>query len=64
MWYKNLLAHSLTIDSLITLTITDTLFCASSARVIVRPGGKLIVNGGTLTNACDGEMCEKLKIEN
>ncbi len=33
------------IDSLATLTITGTLHCTPSARIIVRPGGKLIVNG-------------------
>ena len=34
-----------------------------SCRIIVRPGGKLIVNGGTLTNACDGEMWQGIIVE-
>ena len=51
------------IDSLATLTITGTLHCASSARIIVRPGGKLIVDGGTLTNACTGEMWQGIFVE-
>ena len=34
-----------------------------SARLIIRPGGKLIVNGGTLTNACEGEMWEGIIVE-
>ena len=51
------------IDSLATLTITDTLFIAGGSRIIVRPGGKLIVNGGTLANACDGEMWEGIIVE-
>lgn len=55
--------EALVIDSLATLTVTDTVAFYSEARLIVRPGGKLIVNGGTLTNACDGEMCEKRKTE-
>ena len=46
-----------------TLTITDTVLMAPSARLIVRPGGKLIVNGGTLTNACDGEMWQGIIVE-
>ncbi|MBR0054495.1 MAG: S8 family serine peptidase, partial [Bacteroidales bacterium] len=46
-----------------TLTITDTVLMAPSARLIVRPGGKLIVNGGTLTNACEGEMWEGIIVE-
>ena len=51
------------IDSLVTLTITGTLHCASSARIIVRPGGKLIVDGGTLTSACTGEMWQGIFVE-
>ena len=60
----SLINDDLIIDSLATLTITDTLFIAGGSRIIVHPGGKLVVNGGTLTNACDGEMWEKLKNEN
>lgn len=47
---------SVVIDSLATLTITGILHCTDSARIIVRPGGKLVVDGGTLTSACDAEM--------
>lgn len=39
--------ETLVIDSLATLTVTDTVAFYSEARIIVRPGGKLIVNGGT-----------------
>ena len=53
----------LIIDSLATLTITDTLFVAGGSSIIVRPGGKLIVNGGTITNACDGEMWQGIIVE-
>ncbi len=53
----------LIIDSLATLTITDTLHIAGGHNIIVRPGGKLIVNGGTLTNACDGEMWQGIIVE-
>jgi len=61
--YKSQLAYSLTIDSLCSFTITDTLLCTSNSRIIVRPGGKLIVNGGTLTSACDGEMWDGIIVE-
>ncbi|MDD6581945.1 MAG: S8 family serine peptidase, partial [Bacteroidales bacterium] len=53
----------LIIDSLATLTITDTLYIAGDRNIIVRPGGKLIVNGGTLTSACDGEMWQGIIVE-
>ena len=52
------------IDSLKTLNLTGAIHMNDSCRIIVHPGGKLVVNGGTLTNACDGEMWEKLKNEN
>ena len=57
-WYENnrLLLSNVTIDSNVTLTITGALYCTDSARIIVRPGGKLVVDGGTLTTACDAEM--------
>lgn len=51
------------IDSLRTLVVTDTLHCAPSARIIVHPGGKLIVDGGTLTSACTGEMWQGVFVE-
>ena len=63
-WIANqFVNHNITIDSLATLTITDTLFIAKGARIIVRPGGKLIVDGGTLTNSCTGEMWQGIYVE-
>ena len=59
----SLINADLIIDSLAMLTITDTLYVAGGSRIIVRPGGKLIVNGGTLTNACDGEMWQGIIVE-
>ncbi len=46
----------LIVDSLQTLLIFGILNISDSARIIVRPGGKLVVDGGTLTTACDAEM--------
>ena len=60
---KKRIYADLIIDSLAMLTITDTLYVAGGSRIIVRPGGKLIVNGGTLTNACDGEMWQGIIVE-
>ena len=54
--------QDLYIDSLATLTITDTLYVGKGARIIVRPSGKLIVDGGTLTSACAGEMWQGIEV--
>ena len=63
IWTGNKMIHdSLVIDSLSTLTINDTIYMLSDARLIVRPGGKLVVDGGTLTSACDGEMWQGIEV--
>ena len=56
-------ASEIIVDSLSTLYVYDTVRLCREARIIVRPGGKLIVDGGTLTNACDGEMWEGIIVE-
>ena len=46
-----------------TITWTDkTVHIAKDARLVVRPGGKLIVNGGTLTSACPGELWQGIEV--
>ena len=46
-----------------TITWTDkTVHIAKDARLIVRPGGKLVVDGGTLTSACPGEMWQGIEV--
>ena len=57
------ISHTIIIDSLQVLTVNGTLYMNDGTSIIVRPGGKLIVNGGTLTNACDGEMWEGIFVE-
>ena len=53
----------LNIDSLNTVSwVGNTVFATSTARLIVRPGGKLVVDGGTLTSACAGEMWQGIEI--
>jgi hypothetical protein len=36
------------------LTITGTLYMNRDTKITIKPGGKLIVNGGTITNGCGG----------
>ncbi len=64
LWSTNrLINQDLVIDSLVTLTITDTVYIASTSRIIVRPGGKLVLDGGTLTSACADEMWQGIYVE-
>lgn len=43
--------QNVVVDSGVTLTVTCRMEMVDSARIIVRPGGKLIVDGGVLTSA-------------
>ena len=57
------IASEIIVDSLSILYVYDTVRLCREARIIVRPGGKLIVDGGTLTSACGGEMWEGIVVE-
>ena len=64
VWDENVrIDKDLVIDTLSMLLITDTLYISPTARIIVRPGGRLIVDGGTLTSACDDGMWEGITVE-
>ena len=60
---KKIIHENIHIPSSVTLTIKDSVLFASNAQIIVQPGGHLIVNGGTLTNACSGEMWQGIIVE-
>ena len=53
---RYLTSDTFCVESGKTMTVTGTLHCSPGAHLIVRPGGKLVIDGGTLTSACDGEM--------
>ena len=38
------------------------MYLVQNTRIIVRPGGKLVVDGGTLTSACPGEMWQGIEV--
>ncbi|MDY6326163.1 MAG: hypothetical protein SPL47_02475, partial [Bacteroidales bacterium] len=50
------------VDSGGVLTVYDTVGLGRAARLIIRPGGKLIVDGGTLTSACASEMWQGIEV--
>ncbi|MCL2247130.1 MAG: S8 family serine peptidase, partial [Lentimicrobiaceae bacterium] len=54
--------NEITIPSGVTLTITNTVYFLPSAKILVEPGGKLIINGGTLTSACEDEMWQGIVV--
>ena len=56
-WNKKRVVHeTIHVTSSVTFTITDTILFGSNAKIVINPGGKLIIDGGTLTNACEGEL--------
>ncbi|MCL2706493.1 MAG: S8/S53 family peptidase, partial [Spirochaetaceae bacterium] len=50
------------INPSVTLTVTDTIELCSNVSINIHPGAKLILNGGTLTNACEGEMWQGITV--
>ena len=56
------LYHSIAIDSGATLTVYCHLEMSPSTRIIVQPGGKLVVDRGTITSADSGEMWQGIEV--
>lgn len=52
----SVIAGTFTISNGSTVTISSIAKCSPNAKIIILPGGKLVVNGGTLTNLCPGKM--------
>lgn len=64
VWSNN--NHFLPFDVMVengaTLTITGKVHCSNHANIIVKPGGRLIINGGTLTNSCPEDMWPGIQV--
>lgn len=60
--YHRRLFHSIAIDSGVTLTVSCHLEMSPSTRIIVLPGGKLVVDGGTITSAGAGGMWQGIEV--
>jgi hypothetical protein len=50
------------VDSGGVFNLYDTAKMGDLSRIIVRPGGKLVVDGGTITSACSGEMWQGIEV--
>jgi hypothetical protein len=55
------IANDLIIPTGTTLTITSNIYLSQDVKIIIQPGGKLILNGGKLTNAC-GELWDGVEV--
>jgi len=57
------LSGEVVVDSLSALTWQNkAVLCTPGTRLVVRPGGKLVVDGGVLTSACAGEMWQGIEV--
>jgi hypothetical protein len=62
-WSSNgTISGMLTIESGAVLTIHSTMKCSPDVKIIVKPGGKLIVDGGILTNCCDNTLWQGIEV--
>lgn len=50
------------VNSNATLTVSGTIYAAPAAKLIVHPGGKLIIDGGRFTNFCDDELWQGIEV--
>lgn len=53
---NSVIAGTFTITDGNTVTINSTTYCSPDAKIVINPGGKLVVDGGTITNLCTGKM--------
>ena len=62
-WNTPVFANSnITVPSGVTLTINSEVICYSTVSISVQPGGKIIIDGGTFTNACEEEMWQGITV--
>ena len=54
--------ENLVVDSSRTLTIKGDVYLCDTCSIIIQPGSKLVVDGGTLTSACPNEMWQGIEV--
>ena len=61
-WTTPYTVNNLTINNGATLTIKSGAYCNPSTVITIAPGGKLVIDGGTLTSACEGTMWQGITV--
>jgi len=59
---NSVIAGTFTVSSGSTVTISSTVRCSPEAKIVIRPNGKLVVNGGTITNLCSNKMWDGIYV--
>ena len=62
-WNNNRsLTNSISIQQGVTLTITCNINIAPKSKILIQPGGKLIIDGATLTGLCPDKMWDGIYV--
>jgi nitrous oxidase accessory protein NosD len=59
---KRVVYEKIVVASSSTLTVKDTVFLSANTSITIQPGGKLIIDGGVLTNACSGALWQGITV--
>ena len=59
---NSVIAGTFTITDGNTVTINSTTYCSPDAKIVINPGGKLVVDGGIITNLCSGKMWKGIRV--
>jgi len=60
--FRRKIYQDIVVKSGVTLTVLCSLEMVSQSKIIIEPGGKLIINGGILTSACEDEMWQGIEV--
>ena len=53
---------TITIQNGATLTIVSRVNCENNTKILIHPGGKLVIDGGTLTSACSDDIWQGIVV--
>lgn len=63
-WSNNnhLLPFDVSVENGVTLTITGKVYCLKHASIIVKQGGRLVIDGGHLTSLCSNSVWQGIEV--